>query len=231
MCWSNWLCVSFLLTSKNCWDWAPKNRHGWTQGYSCSLPPGPVACYWELSALLCVGSSWQRCPGLGVPLPGWTGWQGMGRLPSELVFLGFVSQSLWSQPRSIRSHSEATFPFPPACLQVSSRGWQPSAWEGSSSWGPMRRHASCCSELGLVEEPAKLPTPRRNLPMSAAFFLLPPLGCARSSCRAAWTPRSLLTKSKSSNNPISQTWNFSCMENEWSHCESRAKKKWCLGGK
>lgn len=44
------------------------------------------------------------------------------------------------------AHPLLSFPFLSACLQVLSHGWQPSAWEASSSWGHMRRLGSCCSE-------------------------------------------------------------------------------------
>ncbi|KAL2299937.1 hypothetical protein Nmel_012793 [Mimus melanotis] len=57
-----------------------------------------------------------------------------------------------------------------ACLQVLSHGWQPSAWEASSSWGHMRRLGSCCSEPAWPLLPEEK---RRSWAGSRAFLLHP----------------------------------------------------------
>uniref|UniRef100_A0A803VNB7 Mitochondrial S-adenosylmethionine carrier protein n=1 Tax=Ficedula albicollis TaxID=59894 RepID=A0A803VNB7_FICAL len=52
----------------------------------------------------------------------------------------------WKQGHVVDSWQSAVCGAFAACLQVLSHGWQPSAWEASSSWGHMRRLGSCCSE-------------------------------------------------------------------------------------
>ncbi|XP_074459499.1 mitochondrial S-adenosylmethionine carrier protein isoform X2 [Larus michahellis] len=75
-----------------------------------------------------------------------------------------------------------------ACSQVLSHGWQPSAWEASSSWGHTRRLASCCSDPARMVLPVaakeleKPPSWRRSPPANAAF--LPPPLAVPSSCSA-----------------------------------------------
>ncbi|XP_051483114.1 S-adenosylmethionine mitochondrial carrier protein isoform X1 [Apus apus] len=86
----------------------------------------------------------------------------------------------WKQGHVVDSWQSAVCGAFAACLQALSRGWQPSAWEASSSLGHTRRLASCCSDpAGLVlsvatEELQKLLSWKRILPRNAAF-LLPPL--------------------------------------------------------
>nr|XP_041574800.1 S-adenosylmethionine mitochondrial carrier protein isoform X1 [Taeniopygia guttata] len=69
-----------------------------------------------------------------------------------------------------------------ACSQVLSHGWQPSAWEASSSWGHMRRLGSCCSEpvqpILLGEKP---PRRRRRSRVGSRAFL--PHPSQQLSCR------------------------------------------------
>jgi len=50
--------------------------------------------------------------------------------------------------------TETALPSPLACSQALSHGWQPSAWEASSSWGRTRRLASCCSDPARPVLPA-----------------------------------------------------------------------------
>ncbi|XP_041574803.2 mitochondrial S-adenosylmethionine carrier protein isoform X3 [Taeniopygia guttata] len=69
-----------------------------------------------------------------------------------------------------------------ACSQVLSHGWQPSAWEASSSWGHTRRLGSCCSEpvqpILLGEKP---PRRRRRRRAGSRAFL--PHPSQQLSCR------------------------------------------------
>ncbi|XP_017602687.1 S-adenosylmethionine mitochondrial carrier protein isoform X1 [Corvus cornix cornix] len=98
---------------------------------------------------------------------------------------GFLAvSSLWSFCRWICSCSHHTSRrskdenyVGKACSQVLSHGWQPSAWEASSSWGHMRRLGSCCSEparpLLRGEKPEKPPRQRRSRAGSRAFLRHP----------------------------------------------------------
>ncbi|XP_064309594.1 mitochondrial S-adenosylmethionine carrier protein isoform X8 [Phalacrocorax carbo] len=96
----------------------------------------------------------------------------------------------WKQGHVVDSWQSAVCGAFAACSQVLSHGWQPSAWEASSSWGHTRRLTSCCSDPAWPVLPVaaegleKPPSWRRSRPANAAF-LLPPLRRAAAAVQQA----------------------------------------------